>query len=277
MTTAIKTAPRTKEAMPRPNWCATFIPTSITPATKTVHEHFAINANGTSPFASYVVHAEAKRRGYREAQIDFFETTSAQAAERTLLAALKSELERREIPLLQRPPDEIQKAVNPLVVKHYHQLIGTCIKHIRSSQLTLDMLFERAKSLHDKERARIFARVIWLITEAYSKKLTDAGRIDFDSMIGDATRLVETRRYVSPYSLVLVDEFQDISEPRANLIKALRQQNPFAQGIRGRRRLAVDLSLRRFRHLNLYPLPGEFRRQLAGQAGTDLSLQPADR
>jgi DNA helicase-4 len=199
------------------------------PATKTVHEHFAINANGTSPFASYVVHAEAKRRGYREAQIDFFETTSAQAADGTLLAALKSELERREIPLLQRPPDEIQKAVNPLVVKHYHQLIGTCIKHIRSSQLTLDMLFERAKSLHDKERARIFARVIWLITEAYSKKLTDAGRIDFDSMIGDATRLVETRRYVSPYSLVLVDEFQDISEPRANLIKALRQQNPFAK------------------------------------------------
>src|SRR5690606_26375244 len=54
-------------------------------------------------------------------------------------------------------------------------------------------------------------------------------RIDFDSMIGDATRLVETRRYVSPYSLILVDEFQDISEPRANLIKALRQQNPFAK------------------------------------------------
>lgn len=199
------------------------------PTTKTVHEHFAINADGTSPFANYLRHAESKRRGYREAEMDFFETTSAQATDGTLLAVMKLELERREIPLAQRSPDEIQKAVNPRVVKHYHQLIGTCIKHIRSSQLTLDMLFERAKSLHDKERARIFARVIWLITEAYSKKLADAGRIDFDSMIGDATRLVETRRYVSPYSLILVDEFQDISEPRANLIKALRQQNPFAK------------------------------------------------
>lgn len=48
-------------------------------------------------------------------------------------------------------------------------------------------------------------------------------------MIGDATRSVETRRYVSPYSLILVDEFRDISEPRANLIKALRQQNSFAK------------------------------------------------
>lgn len=199
------------------------------PATKTVHEHFAINADGTSPFANYLLHAESKRRGYLEAEMDFFETTSAQASDGTLLTVLKSELERRNIPLVQRSPDEIQKAVNPRVVKHYHQLIGTCIKHIRSSQLTLDMLFERAKSLHDKERARIFARVIWLITEAYSKTLADAGRIDFDSMIGDATRLVETRRYISPYSLILVDEFQDISEPRANLIKALRQQNPFAK------------------------------------------------
>ncbi|WP_421762150.1 UvrD-helicase domain-containing protein [Devosia sp.] len=199
------------------------------PATNTVHEHFAINADGTSPFANYVMHAESKRSVYREAEMDFFETTSAQATDGTLLTVLKSELERREIPLIQRSPDEIQKALNPRVVKHYHQLIGTCIKHIRSSQLTLDMLFERAKSLHDKERARIFARVIWLITEAYSKKLADAGRIDFDSMIGDATRLVETRQYVSPYSLILVDEFQDISEPRANLIKALRQQNPFAK------------------------------------------------
>lgn len=199
------------------------------PATKTVHEHFAINADGTSPFANYLMHAESKRRGYRDAEMDFFETTSAQAVDGTILAVLKSELERRSIPMIQRSPDEVQKAVNPRVVRHYHQLIGTCIKHIRSSQLTHDMLLERAKSLHDKERARIFARVIWLITQAYSKKLADADRIDFDSMIGDATRLVETRRYVSPYSLILVDEFQDISEPRANLIKALRQQNPFAK------------------------------------------------
>lgn len=195
-------------------------------ATKTVHEHFAINADGTSPFANYVVHAESKRRGYRDAEMDFFETTSAQASDGSVLEVLRAELERREIPLVQRTSLEIQEAVSPLVVKHYHQLIGTCIKHIRASHLTLDMLLERAKSLQDKGRAKMFARLVWMITEAYSQKLADAGKIDFDSMIGDATRLVETRRYVSPYSLMLVDEFQDISAPRANLVKALREQDP---------------------------------------------------
>lgn len=199
------------------------------PASKTVHEHFAINADGTSPFANYLLHAQSKRRGYREADMDFFETTSAQANDGTLLAVLQAELERRQIPLVQRTQEEILKAVHPLIVKHYHQLIGTCIKHIRSNHLSLDMLVERAKSLHDKERGKIFARVVWMITEAYSRKLADAGRIDFDSMIGDAAQLVETRQYDSPYCLILVDEFQDISEPRANLIKALRKQNPFTK------------------------------------------------
>src|SRR3546814_13181570 len=76
------------------------------------------------------------------------------------------------------------------------------------------MLLERAKSLHDKPRAQYFARAVWLITQAYSRKLDEAKRIDFDSMIGDAVRLVETGRYQSPYALILVDEFQDISDPR---------------------------------------------------------------
>lgn len=108
-------------------------------------------------------------------------------------------------------------------------MLGRPAKHIRVSHLTLDMLLERAKSLHDRTRAREFAQVIWKITESYSRKLDQAKRIDFDSMIANATRLVETGQYRSPYSLILVDEFQDISEPRANLIKALKHQKPFTK------------------------------------------------
>jgi DNA helicase-4 len=46
-------------------------------------------------------------------------------------------------------------------------------------------------------------------------------------MVGDAVRYVETGKYRSPFSLILVDEFQDTSEPRANLVKALKHQKPF--------------------------------------------------
>ncbi|KAB0267264.1 UvrD-helicase domain-containing protein [Microvirga brassicacearum] len=198
-------------------------------ATGTVHEHFAIDANGASPFKDYVDHAEAKRRDYQVGQKDFFETRSAQAADGTIFDVMRKQLEGRGIPLVAKQYSEIAKALEPVVVKHYHQLIGTCIKHIRANHLTLDILLERAQSLHDRERARIFSRVVYRIAEAYSQKLVDAGRIDFDSMIADATQLVETKRYTSPYSLILVDEFQDISGPRAKLIKSLRDQKPFSK------------------------------------------------
>lgn len=199
------------------------------PASETIHEHLAINADGSSPFADYVVHAESKMAGYRKAELDVFQTSSAQAGDGSLLTVLEAGLSKREIRFARKSYAEIVKALEPVVIKHYHKLIAVCIKHIRASHLTLDMLLERAKSLHDKIRAVEFANVVWKITETYSQKLESDRRIDFDSMIANATRLVETGQYTSPYSLILVDEFQDISESRANLIKALKHQKPFSK------------------------------------------------
>lgn len=68
------------------------------PQTETVHEDFALNADGTSPFADYALHAEKKRQAYRRKEIDFFETTSAQASNETLLSTLESELAQRSMP-----------------------------------------------------------------------------------------------------------------------------------------------------------------------------------
>ena len=199
------------------------------PASNTIHEHLAINADGSSPFENYVTHAENKMAAYRKAGMDVFQTTSAQAGNGLLTTALEAEITRRSIPLERKSYTAIVKALEPVVIKHYHKLIAVCIKHIRASHLTLDMLLERAKPLHDRTRAREFAQIIWKITETYSRRLEEDQRIDFDSMIGNATRLVETGRYQSPYSLILVDEFQDISGPRANLIKALKHQKPFTK------------------------------------------------
>ncbi|KEZ21325.1 putative ATP-dependent DNA helicase [Sphingobium yanoikuyae] len=199
------------------------------PATDTIHEHFAIDADGTSPFRDYVKHAKLKRAGYARIGADFFETTSAQSADGSLLDQLRSELEKREIELTPKSPEEIMKTIPSVVMTRYRKIIGVCIKHIRASSLTLEMLQEKAKTLHDKHRATRFAKVIWLITQAYSQKLEQDERIDFDSMIGDATKLVEAGRYRSPYSLILVDEFQDISDSRAKLIKALKHQRAFTK------------------------------------------------
>ncbi|WP_244505073.1 UvrD-helicase domain-containing protein [Pelagibacterium luteolum] len=194
------------------------------PQTDSIHEHFALNADGSSPFANYAEHARAKRQTYAQMGRDFFETTSAQATDGSLIDTLRSALVERGYGLQARDWSEIKKAIEPVVIDHCNKIISTSVKHVRARQLTLEALLERAETLHDKARGRVFARVVSAIAQAYSRKLAETEEIDFDSMIGDATRLIETGRYQSPFSLILVDEFQDISEPNANLIKALRSQ-----------------------------------------------------
>lgn len=199
------------------------------PATDTVHEHFAIDADGTSPFPDYVAHADLKRAGLARVDADFFETLSAHSTDGSLLPRLRTQLEQRGIPLTEKPFEEVMKGTPPAVLARYQKIISVCIKHIRASRITREVLLEKAKTLKDKNRAARFAEVIWTISEAYSRKLDETRRIDFDSMIGDAVKLVESGQYISPYSLILVDEFQDISDPRANLIKALKHQKPFTK------------------------------------------------
>lgn len=199
------------------------------PATGTIHEHLAINADGTSPFPNYVAHSNAKMAAYQSAGLDVFATTSAQASNDTLTTELEAQLVQRGIALERRSYKAIVQSLEPVVIKHYHKLIAVCIKHIRASHLTLDMLTGRAGALKDPVRARQFAQTIFKITEAYSRRLDDTNRIDFDSMIANATRHVTSTRYQSPYAFILVDEFQDISEPRANLIKALKNQKAFSR------------------------------------------------
>ena len=74
------------------------------------------------------------------------------------------------------------------------------------------------------KRARAFLAVFAPVFEEYQKRLE--GRIDFEDMILRAARYAETGRYVSPFRHILVDEFQDISQSRARLVKALKAQHP---------------------------------------------------
>ena len=79
-------------------------------------------------------------------------------------------------------------------------------------------------SLYYKERARLFLRVIKPIIIAYNEHLEAEGDIDFSDMINKATELVRKGYAVHPYKWVIIDEYQDISVSRFNLVKAIIDQ-----------------------------------------------------
>ena len=60
------------------------------------------------------------------------------------------------------------------------------------------------------------------IVDDYVAYLEQDECIDFNDMINRALSYVEGGKFTSPWKYILVDEFQDISEPRAKLVKALK-------------------------------------------------------
>ncbi|MFO6425419.1 UvrD-helicase domain-containing protein [Motilimonas sp. KMU-193] len=84
----------------------------------------------------------------------------------------------------------------------------------------------RLGSLANAEQMRGAVALLQPILMAYQGYLASRNEIDFDDMIGRAINYVSDGRFDSPWRHILVDEFQDISEPRARLLRALRDLHP---------------------------------------------------
>ncbi|MDI1279260.1 UvrD-helicase domain-containing protein, partial [Methylobacter sp.] len=111
-------------------------------------------------------------------------------------------------------------------VSEFSQLLSQVLALFKAACLDFKSLVSLAKQHEDHERMQAAAFLFEPIYEVYQQHLRDTATIDFEDMIGRAIEYVEDGRYRSPYSYLLVDEFQDISASRARLVKALLAQNP---------------------------------------------------
>ncbi|AHG18566.1 DNA helicase IV [Chania multitudinisentens RB-25] len=82
--------------------------------------------------------------------------------------------------------------------------------------------------LADEEVRDLFAKRVRLMApllKAWKAALKEEGAVDFAGLIHQAVNLLDKGRFISPWKHILVDEFQDISPQRAQLLAALRRQN----------------------------------------------------
>jgi DNA helicase-4 len=112
-------------------------------------------------------------------------------------------------------------------VDAFTQTLGTFLRHFKSGGATVARCQTKAESSADIPRSRSFLKIFEVLIEAYEARLGDM--IDFEDMIVRATAHIEAGRYKSPYRHLLVDEFQDISEGRARLLRALKAQHDDAR------------------------------------------------
>jgi DNA helicase IV len=181
----------------------------------------------TAPFVdhdAYLAGMDWKRNVHAEHQTTLIETYSYERQEGRLLTGLAERLA-PVVTLKPRPVDTIYDRIVELKqVDDFSKLLGTFLRKFKSGGYSLQDCENKSDRLKLGGRARAFLDVFASVFEEYQKRLE--GRIDFDDMILRAARHAETGRFVSPFRHILVDEFQDISQSRARLVKALKAQHP---------------------------------------------------
>lgn len=78
------------------------------------------------------------------------------------------------------------------------------------------------KYLNKISKNNLLLKVIDKIYEIYSDELYSQGLFDLNDVIGKATDLIKTKGFKRYYRYIIIDEFQDISLERYNLIKVIR-------------------------------------------------------
>jgi len=198
-------------------------------------EHFGVRkargSNGearlvTAPHVdreSYLEGMAWKRKVHQDHGTILIETFSYEQVEGRLTEALAKKIA-PYVTVKPVPQDQVFDTLTELgQVDAFTQTLATFLRHFKSSGTTINQCQKRSDASSDELRSNAFLKIFEPLIAAYQKRLED--RIDFEDMIVRAAEHVEAGRFKSPYRHILVDEFQDISEGRARLLKALKAQH----------------------------------------------------
>ncbi|KAB7790484.1 UvrD-helicase domain-containing protein [Bifidobacterium leontopitheci] len=106
----------------------------------------------------------------------------------------------------------------------------TIIRHMRSNGLDIAAMRELNRRYGAEHTGRNcdMLDLVEPLYHAYLQRMAQTQGIDFPGMITQAAQCVREGRYDHRFRYVLIDEYQDMSRPRYELIRALREQHDFS-------------------------------------------------
>lgn len=180
----------------------------------------------TAPFVdreSYLAGIEWKRMVHSQNETKLVETYSYERESGELLDLLEKKLQ-DQVEFNPRDPLTIYDRVVEIgQVDDFSRLVGSFLKRFKAGSFSISFCLDRAKQLKLGRRALAFLEVFEPIFDKYQAELK--GRIDFEDMVNKAAAIVEGGAYICPFTHIVIDEFQDISEDRARLIRALKSSS----------------------------------------------------
>ena len=200
-------------------------------------EHFGIDEHNGAKWLSpvhaqkYVQDMEIKRQAHKDYNTKLLETYSYYNRDNRLLNKLREMLEAEQVTFMPRDAAIIYQRVtqnDEHFGKEIVKLIETFINLSKSRQLnysSLQNVFSdpsNAKSDFMLERQKLFLQIVLPILVKYDTTLAERKELDFNDMINQATELIKTNQPPYSFQYIIIDEYQDISVARFNLIKEIR-------------------------------------------------------
>ena len=201
-------------------------------------EHFGVDENNRAKHLTlfneqkYVEEMAIKRDKHKLYNTKLLETYSYYNRDRVLLEKLDDMLKNENVVFKPRDAKNIYSKVSDNdknFGKEITNLLGTFINLCKSRQLDYNAIVSiftdklRATNKFMHERQQIFLRFAISILKKYDHTLKEKSEIDFNDMINRATDLIKANKPEYTYQHIIIDEYQDISYSRFNLIKKIRE------------------------------------------------------
>ena len=198
-------------------------------------EHFGITEEGQNSrytqeeLEKYKTFVNNKIKLHRKHKTDLIYTFSKYKDNRPTLVHLEKELLKRGYELKKRNSVEVyQQLIDIQENKYITKLtwfICTFISNFKTQGYTLQK-FSEFKQKINNPRTQLFLEICEVCYLEYQKNLKEQNCIDFQDMINNSAQIIKNKQLSKEkidFKYIIVDEYQDISRQRYNLIKELSQ------------------------------------------------------
>lgn len=207
-------------------------------------EHFGVNRNcdalwldkeGSQKYKEGIVW---KREFHHEKGTKLLETYSYYMQENRLLDRLKEKLINENVEFgeinYSKIMSEIAERDEVNKFKDFMKLITNFIELFKGNNYKIekfdefknenDTKYESENEKFKKERNALFLDIVENAFLEYEKYLQNKNKIDFNDMINHATDLVKQSKFEGNYKYIIVDEYQDTSHTRYQLLKSIQNE-----------------------------------------------------
>ena len=203
-------------------------------------EHFGVNEYNKAPQLSpieekkYIEGMDWKRKLHRQNNTVLVETYSYYNSQGILLQELRRKLSQLGVEFGEVDYREVYDTIitnkEDKYFKELRKLISTFINLFKSRGYKLDKFDEfiadinKMKNPFNKQRNLLFMNMVKDIYQKYEEYLEENSKIDFNDMIIESTNIIKNDEVKFDYKYIIIDEYQDISQSRFNLIKEIKRQ-----------------------------------------------------